>query len=389
MKILFVVSYSGNSGANHSFVTMIEELRKKGIDPIILIPKSGPLEDKLREKNLKYYKIRYFNWVESISNVKSLKYVIKWKIKRFMNILQEVNICKIIKSEDIKLVHINSSTINMASSSALRMKIPIVWHVREFLEEDLGKTFWDHKKSISTLSRSNKVIAISKSVKNKYIELLGKDKILKIYNGVDINEYEKYSVLPNLKGKITLTIAGRIVKQKGFKEAIYAVNNLISEGYNLKLQIVGDEGDELYKKELKSIVSQLDLADRVIFLGFRNDMPNIWKNTDIALVCSKAEAFGRVTVEAMLSNSYVVGSNSMGTAELLDDELGSLYETDDVEDLTKELRSILEDEDKLIKTIRTAKKVALSLYTAENNAEKVFEVYKQVLDGVDGECIDV
>lgn len=389
MKILFVASYSGNSGANHSFVTMIEELRKKGIDPIILIPKSGPLEDKLREKNLKYYKIRYFNWVESISNVKSLKYVIKWKIKRFMNILQEVNICKIIKSEDVKLVHINASTINMASSSALRMKIPIVWHVREFLEEDLGKTFWDHKKSISTLSRSNKVIAISKSVKNKYIELLGKDKILKIYNGVDINEYEKYSVLPNLKGKITLTIAGRIVKQKGFKEAIYAVNNLISEGYNLKLQIVGDEGDELYKKELKSIVSQLDLADRVIFLGFRNDMPNIWKNTDIALVCSKAEAFGRVTVEAMLSNSYVVGSNSMGTAELLDDELGSLYETDDVEDLTKELRSILEDEDKLIKTIRTAKKVALSLYTAENNAEKVFEVYKQVLDGVDGECIDV
>lgn len=389
MKILFVASYSGNSGANHSFVTMIEELRKKGIDPIILIPKSGPLEDKLREKNLKYYKIRYFNWVESISNVKSLKYVIKWKIKRFMNILQEVNICKIIKSEDIKLVHINSSTINMASSSALRMKIPIVWHVREFLEEDLGKTFWDHKKSISTLSRSNKVIAISKSVKDKYIELLGMDKILKIYNGVDINEYEKYSVLPNLKGKITLTIAGRIVKQKGFKEAIYAVNNLISEGYNLKLQIVGDEGDELYKKELKSIVSQLDLADRVIFLGFRNDMPNIWKNTDIALVCSKAEAFGRVTVEAMLSNSYVVGSNSMGTAELLDDELGSLYETDDVEDLTNELRSILEDEDKLIKTIRTAKKVALSLYTAENNAEKVFEVYKQVLDGMDGECIDV
>lgn len=389
MKILFVASYSGNSGANHSFVALIEELRKKEIDPVVLIPKNGPLEGKLREKNIKYYKIRYFNWVESIGNMKSPKYVIKWKIKSIMNMFQEINISKIIKKEDIKLVHINSSTINMGASSALKMKIPIVWHIREFLEEDLGKTFWDYKRSISLISKSNKVIAISKSVKDKYLEYIGENKILKIYNGVDINEYENYNVFPTLKGKIILTIAGRIVKQKGFKEAIYAVSNLINEGYNLKLQIVGDEGDELYKKELKSIVSQLDLTESIEFLGFRNDMPNIWKATDIALVCSKAEAFGRVTVEAMLSNSYVVGSNSMGTAELLGEELGSLYEAGDVEDLTNELRFILEDKSKLVKTIRKAKKVSLNLYTARKNADNIFEVYNTVLKEMDGECIDV
>ena len=61
---------------------------------------------------------------------------------------------------------------------------------------------------------------------------------------------------------------------------------------------------------------------------FQSDLYELRKHADIALMCSRGEALGRVTVEAMLSENLVIGADSAGTKEIIQNKVtGYLYKT--------------------------------------------------------------
>lgn len=67
------------------------------------------------------------------------------------------------------------------------------------------------------------------------------------------------------------------------------------------------------------MVDDLKLKSRVIFHGFEKNTEKIYGGMSVLLMCSRAEGFGRVTVEAMAKGIPVLGYRSGGTAELVID----------------------------------------------------------------------
>lgn len=71
-------------------------------------------------------------------------------------------------------------------------------------------------------------------------------------------------------------------------------------------------------------------------------MPSLRKNMDVELVCSRAEAFGRVTAEAMLGGMSVIGSNTGGTVGLINHKkIGYLYSKSDINELAEYMKEFI------------------------------------------------
>lgn len=379
MRILFIATYAGTSGASLSLVSLINHLKEKGVVPLVIIPKRGPLEKLLKDNDIPYERIRLFNWITPTGKCNNKKEKAKWKLKQIINLLQELRILRIINKNKINILHINAITASWGYNAAKKSNIPIIWHIREFLEEDLNKKFWNKKKSLKYLNNANYVIAISESVKRKYSRLITNNNLVRVYNGIDREMYSiKNKIFQN--SPIILTLAGRIVPSKGHKEVVYAVKYLIdNKQADVKVQFVGDEGDKDFIVYIKNLIKDLKLDEYIDFLGHRKDMHNIWSETDIALVSSKAEAFGRVTVEAMMSGTLVIGANTEGTAEIISKKYGLIYEQGDYLSLAEKIEHAINNKDKMKQIASHSQEYAREVFTANLNAKNIYEVYKNVL----------
>ena len=101
---------------------------------------------------------------------------------------------------------------------------------------------------------------------------------------------------------------------------------------------------------------------------------------DILCVCSRREAFGRVTVEGMLSGCLVIGADTAGTVEVLDDgKAGILYHAGNPDDLADHIASALQDPQAMRQLARRGQNYARQTYTAGRNADEVHALYEEVL----------
>ena len=97
-------------------------------------------------------------------------------------------------------------------------------------------------------------------------------------------------------------------------------------------------------------------------------------------MCSKAEAFGRVTVEAMLSGSLVIGADTAATIELIRDmETGLLYKYGDISDLTQKIEWVLNEKEIARKISENGCHYMREHMSSETNAKNINELYEKVV----------
>jgi len=100
--------------------------------------------------------------------------------------------------------------------------------------------------------------------------------------------------------------------------------------------------DSGYKQRLEQQAEALGVRSHLTFLGYVENPKSLIAAADLFLMCSKSEAFGRVTVEAMSVGCPIVGSHSGGTKEIVEEGVsGVLYNPGDPEDLAKKISDLL------------------------------------------------
>ena len=110
---------------------------------------------------------------------------------------------------------------------------------------------------------------------------------------------------------------------------------------NWHMVVVG-AGPEL--SSLQQLAAREGIADRVTFTGFRNNPLDYLAAMDVFVLASKSEGLPRVVLEAMLVNTAVIGSNVVGTAELVDDgQTGLLFEYGDTARLCAHMQALCQD----------------------------------------------
>ena len=167
-------------------------------------------------------------------------------------------------------------------------------------------------------------------------------------DSTSIHSKEEARKLLNLHSdKFLVGVVGRLDEKKGQLEVIQALSLLKDSEKNIHVVFIGDKTKneaDAYVQKLQHAIEFNHLQEKTTFLPHQSDMQLLYGAFDLVIVPSWEETFGTVTIEAMASGVPVIGSNTAGTAEILENET-FLFHAKNPEDLSSTLLNILKNND--------------------------------------------
>lgn len=147
-------------------------------------------------------------------------------------------------------------------------------------------------------------------------------RMLAMHNGIDtarftFDEMSRVRLRTELglnDDTLLLLAVGRLNVQKDYPNLFSAFSKLVGNYKNLQLAIIG-VGEE--EDKLVSMVTKLELNERVIFLGLRRDVNDWMSAADLFVLSSAWEGFGLVVAEAMACERVVVATDCGGVKEVI------------------------------------------------------------------------
>ena len=311
-KLLLVHSSNDLYGASKIFLQLIDLITKNGFDVHIIIPEKGMLDDFLIKKDIKieYLELgvlrkKYLNPLglinRLVTNIKAIAFLSKY-----------------IKDHSIDLVYTNTSTILCGGIAAKKNGVPSLFHVHEIPTGNKLYEFFSGK----IINRiSNKVLTVSNSVKKHWLKYIDDKKIERIYNGIIFSKTDSLIKLERDQDDFVITSVARIIPYKGHGYLIDIANELIKKSTKFKFLIVGDTLSSYvsYEKSVKQKVKDLGLEHQIKFLGFREDVSSILKQSDLFIHPAIApDPLPTVLFESLHNDLPTVATNLGGAIEILD-----------------------------------------------------------------------
>jgi glycosyltransferase involved in cell wall biosynthesis len=327
LRVAFITHYTELYGANLSLLNLIEGLSRYGIAPHVICPEGGDLLSELEARRVPAAVVPFEWWVSPrrAGGVKRL----------FQNVRRLRSFVTRLSDWGADLIYSNSSVFAIGALAAAELELPHVWHIREFgrrdydLWPDLGLLL-----SRVVFRSADALLFVSHAVQ---CALLGKNPPAHasvIYNGVaweaDFERRRRAAeALRTRHQPFTFVLVGRFRESKGQAVAIRAFAELATQRPDVRLILVGGAGgtgDQSYLDGCRALAAELRINDRVEFWGYVPDPERAFLASDVALMCSRSEAMGRVTAEAMSACRPVIGFDAGGTSELIDHgRTGLLY----------------------------------------------------------------
>jgi glycosyltransferase involved in cell wall biosynthesis len=338
-NVCLVSHSSGKGGAEFALLMLIDVLNDWGFHCHVLMPRPGPLVAELEKRQVEYAIIPYGYWMaESTSFIKIIASII---LHLFTTPLVFLRLIKW-KSD---IIISNSLVVCVGSLANILLRRPHLWFIHEFGKEDHGLKFkFGEQFSLWLVDKlSSLVITDSQAVKNKFQEVIKPAKLKLLYYYRSIDSFPKMTASCNISNKITCICIGRLFLGKGQEDAIKAVKELAKDEIPVQLVLVG-RGDVAYTNYLQKLVEKEGLSQYVTFTGWIDNPFPVLQKADIFLMCSHSEAFGYVTVEAMLHQKPIIGARSGGTVELVHDGFnGLLYTPGDYLELAAKIKYLYQN----------------------------------------------
>ncbi|MEA2073635.1 MAG: glycosyltransferase family 4 protein [Campylobacterota bacterium] len=232
------------------------------------------------------------------------------------------------------------------------------------------------------------ILPITHQVKEqleKYIPLDVRPDIQVLYNGVDKHKSLGAQEILNYKqefgfeeNSFNVGMVGRINEAKGQHLLIKALKEIKNK--NIHVYFVGHEMTTGYIDELKALAKEFEVDDMVHFLGFLKNTYPFYQLCDIIVLASKRETFGLVLIEAMSAKTAVIGSNSGGVVEIIDDEkTGLLFEAGSFTSLAQKIETLVNDRGILEKIAQKGQLKCKEKFSKEKQTIKLVEILNKEL----------
>ena len=340
LKVLQVIPKLGYGGAETGCFDIAHYLYENNCDSF-LITNGGPLTKFINKKKVKYIRLPVHS---------------KNPLLMFLN---TILISIIVLIFNINIIHARSRAPAWScffAAKITRRKFVTTFHGTYNFNNKIKK-FYN-----SIMVRSDLIIAgsnfIFTHIQNNYQEYLNnKKKLLVIFRGINIDYFDPLTTLTTEEDKLfkswnleiekkTILFPGRLTEWKGHKMFLDALNKTnIQLGHKaFKAIILGsDQGRNLYKKKLESLVEQYRMKDQVKFVEHYKNMPLAYKICDFVVSASiEPEAFGRIAVEAQSMEKPIFASNLGGSKEtVIDNKTGILFEAGNSDELSKKIIEFL------------------------------------------------
>ncbi|MDD3044117.1 MAG: glycosyltransferase [Candidatus Delongbacteria bacterium] len=230
----------------------------------------------------------------------------------------------------------------------------------------------------------DKIVTVSDGVKRVLLEDgVDENKIITIYDGVDINKFRKLKIDPKLKETLGIEgnvfLIGTVAALTGHKDYPNLLNaaKIVTDKINNVIFCAYGNGQK--EEEIKELASKLKLGNKFIFAGFRKDVGQFLKICDIFVLASKLEGLGSSILDAMSVGLPVVGTNTGGIPEIIKhNENGLLVEKENHEKLAEAIISLINDENKR-KLIGINSFEYVKEFDIDKYVEKNIKLYEKLL----------
>lgn len=289
---------------------------------------------------------------------------IKRSISPFTDLVSLWKMYMYFKKEKVQIVHTHTPKCSLLGQLAAKLAgVPIIVntvhgfyfheHMKPWLRRFYIAIEWIAARC-STLILSQNPEDIETAVnlgicKRSNIQLLG--------NGVDLDRFnpkrfdnkfkkEKRFEIGVSADAIVVGIIARLVREKGYLELFEAFKNIIAKHDNVWLVMIGAEATEKSDSISADKFKEYGIESRTLWLGGRQDIPEILSCCDIYTLPSWREGFPRSAIEAAAMGLPIVVTDIRGCRQVVDDGVnGFLVSLRDVNELETALTTLICDEE--------------------------------------------
>ena len=289
------------------------------------------------------------------------------------------------------IVHTHTSKAGILGRLAAKLaRVPIIIHTPH------GHVFYGHFGLLVSrffllterlMARiTDRMVALTQAERNDHIALsvFSPEKIDTIHSGVDVDRFmnvrvniaeKKRALGLNSKGLVVGTV-GWLLPIKGPMHLLKAMSHVWESHPETNLVFVG-KGD--LERGLKEEARRMGVSEKVIFLGWRDDIPEIMQVLDVFVLPSLNEGMGRVLVEAMAAGKPVVASGVGGILDLVKEgQNGFLAGPGDEKGLAIAIKKLLEDKEMREVMGKRGREMAQD-FSVEKMIEKIDILYESLL----------
>lgn len=371
LRVLFVGHDSTLYGAQHALLALLASLNRSIVEPFVVVPNEGPFIGETEKIGVPIYRRHMVHWV-----------VTGPRLSRggWTNLIEAASglrarawaIAHLIEKNKIDLVYSNTVTVVEGAVAAQMCHKPHVWHLHENVVGNpavrpvLPRTILTY--IVSALSA--RIIVPSRYLMHVYRAANMLSKIMVVPNGVMFEQSEllnekKLNDELNIPPKApVITLIGAIHPGKDIRTFVAAAASVLPHYPNTIFLVVGEASNAEYAAQIKTDISARGIDDAFRFTGWRSDIPQLLKHTDILVVSSIQETFGRTIIEAMALGIPVVATRCGGPEEVVVDGItGYLVPIADQNAMAKAILSILADANLRQAFIKASKQRVKDLYT--------------------------
>ena len=359
MKVLHIINSLETAGAERLMTGLLPLMLQQGYQTELLVlnKKRTPFYNQLVEKGVTIHTLHYS--------------------KGKYNPLVILELRKYLRCYDIVHVHLFPAQYWAAICKWLfRLKTPLVTteHSTSNTRFNYSVTTWTDR---WVYRRYAAIICISEAVNQVMVQrILGQVPTLTINNGIDIDMFSMAKPLPHSYFSVPddayiLMQVARFQSEKNQDCVIRALKHLPKNVY----AVFAGDGERM--ELCKSLAKEIGVAERVRFLGVREDIPQLWASADIAVMSSHWEGFGLSILEAMAAGIPAIATKVKGLSLVIGNS-DLCFPDDDDRQLAVLVQQLIQD-DHYRQQVSTYCQKQASQFSIKKMADAYIEEYKHIL----------
>jgi len=385
--VLFHESYFRSLyGAQSGLLSLLEHLDRDRFRPLVVCPGEGAFTERVSELGVEVLSVPLPPGLSTFggSLLRASPVEKGW---RFLQLWPQVGrLARLIRQRAVCLVHCNTVRSVLSSGWAARLGwVPLIWHVKGDGSHGLLDA--------AALRISDRLIAISDdvraSVERRFPTAQGR--IVTVRDGIptdrfrpDVSGYELRRQFGFQDDDVVVGTVGGLVPRKGFEAFLDAAKRLADECPKARFLVVGDVSNETerpYKEHLLRLGADLMREGKLVFAGWRDDMPQIYAAIDVLGLASSIEGLALVVIEAMATGKPVVRTAAAGAGDtVVPGETGYLVPVDDAAALADALKRLVNDPERRRRMGARSRERATGLFSADAMARGVERVFTETLE---------